>query len=334
MGEDRLVLTFWPSSTRSCPTAGGRRVYCSAGRKPERRRPGSGPRTAPPGLWIELGDGSFRLKKSFEAADKTARAHRHPRRRRASIRYPDSEDLRHRHTNKGSSRGAGRLPLKTSRRVKDTGSARFFRQSRTDASLRRLARRPRRPASGSDGLGQPPPRPRQPHLSRSPRPLRHCADCAGQGADARRPRRRASRCGPSTLSPPWAKCACATRTPSIPRCRPAKSRLKPPSCCVLNDTRLAPFSPAEEAIQNEEVRLKYRYVDLRRPRCSATSSCATTLRSPSATTSASRAFSKSKRPSSPSPRPRARAIFWFPAACIPASSTRCRSRRRSSSRSS
>ena len=33
---------------------------------------------------------------------------------------------------------------------------------------------------------------------------------------------------------------------------------------ILNDTRLAPFSPAEEAIQNEEVRLKYRYVDLRR----------------------------------------------------------------------
>ena len=33
---------------------------------------------------------------------------------------------------------------------------------------------------------------------------------------------------------------------------------------VLNDARLAPFSPAEEAIQNEEVRLKHRYVDLRR----------------------------------------------------------------------
>ena len=33
---------------------------------------------------------------------------------------------------------------------------------------------------------------------------------------------------------------------------------------VLNDTRLAPFSPSDEAIQNEEVRLKYRYVDLRR----------------------------------------------------------------------
>ena len=33
---------------------------------------------------------------------------------------------------------------------------------------------------------------------------------------------------------------------------------------VLNDTRLAPFSPAEDGIANEEVRLKYRYVDLRR----------------------------------------------------------------------
>ena len=33
---------------------------------------------------------------------------------------------------------------------------------------------------------------------------------------------------------------------------------------VLNDTKLAPFSPSEDAIQNEEVRLKYRYVDLRR----------------------------------------------------------------------
>ena len=34
---------------------------------------------------------------------------------------------------------------------------------------------------------------------------------------------------------------------------------------VLNDARLAPFSPAEDAIANEEVRLKYRYIDLRRP---------------------------------------------------------------------
>jgi aspartyl-tRNA synthetase len=34
---------------------------------------------------------------------------------------------------------------------------------------------------------------------------------------------------------------------------------------LLNDAKLPPFSPAEEGIANEEVRLKYRYLDLRRP---------------------------------------------------------------------
>src|SRR6185437_2323596 len=34
---------------------------------------------------------------------------------------------------------------------------------------------------------------------------------------------------------------------------------------ILNDAKTPPFSPAEESIGNEELRLKYRYVDLRRP---------------------------------------------------------------------
>ncbi len=38
---------------------------------------------------------------------------------------------------------------------------------------------------------------------------------------------------------------------------------------VLNDAKLPPFSPAEDAIGNEEVRLKYRYLDLRRPEMQA-----------------------------------------------------------------
>jgi aspartyl-tRNA synthetase len=34
---------------------------------------------------------------------------------------------------------------------------------------------------------------------------------------------------------------------------------------ILNDAKTPPFSPAEDAIGNEEQRLKYRYIDLRRP---------------------------------------------------------------------
>jgi hypothetical protein len=40
---------------------------------------------------------------------------------------------------------------------------------------------------------------------------------------------------------------------------------------LLNESKTPPFSPAEDAIANEEVRLKYRYLDLRRRRCRRTS---------------------------------------------------------------
>ena len=38
---------------------------------------------------------------------------------------------------------------------------------------------------------------------------------------------------------------------------------------ILNDSKTPPFSPAEQAISNEELRLKYRYIDMRRPEMQA-----------------------------------------------------------------
>jgi histidyl-tRNA synthetase len=72
MGEDRLVLTLQALEAASALKADAFIAPLGEGLNPaalvlarELRHQG---------LWIELGEGSFRLKKSFEAADKTARA--------------------------------------------------------------------------------------------------------------------------------------------------------------------------------------------------------------------------------------------------------------------
>src|SRR5579859_2070166 len=77
MGEDRLVLTLQALEAPKAELADAYIAPLGEAQNPaalelarELRR-GSADR---PGLRIELGDGSFRLKKSFEAADKVARA--------------------------------------------------------------------------------------------------------------------------------------------------------------------------------------------------------------------------------------------------------------------
>jgi len=72
MGEDRLVLTLQALEAAPEPKADAFIAPLGDGLNPaalvlarELRHKG---------LWIELGEGSFRLKKSFDAADKTARA--------------------------------------------------------------------------------------------------------------------------------------------------------------------------------------------------------------------------------------------------------------------
>ena len=54
------------------------------------------------GLRVELGDGSFRLKKSFETADKLARKIVILGEDEAAIRYPDSEGLCDRRADEGA----------------------------------------------------------------------------------------------------------------------------------------------------------------------------------------------------------------------------------------
>ena len=64
---------------------------------------------------------------------------------------------------------------------------------------------------------------------------------------------------------------------------------------ILNDAKSPPFSPAEEAIGNEEVRLKYRYIDLRRPEMQRIFECGTRLRWRCGRIWRLRDFSRSKR---------------------------------------
>ena len=46
---------------------------------------------------------------------------------------------------------------------------------------------------------------------------------------------------------------------------------------VLNEAKTPPFAIADDTDASEDVRLKYRYLDLRRQRCSTRLKCVTTL---------------------------------------------------------
>ena len=75
MGEDRLVLTLLAALNQDPAT---KQVLAEAFIAPLGESLNAAALVLArelrhQGLWIELGEGSFRLKKSFEAADKTAR---------------------------------------------------------------------------------------------------------------------------------------------------------------------------------------------------------------------------------------------------------------------
>jgi histidyl-tRNA synthetase len=73
MGEDRLVLTLLAEES-AAPQALADAFVAPLGESLNAAALVLARELRHKGLWIELGDGGFRLKKSFEAADKTARA--------------------------------------------------------------------------------------------------------------------------------------------------------------------------------------------------------------------------------------------------------------------
>ncbi len=108
IGEDRLILTLQaqaapkpPTRRSSTPTS---RPWASP-QNPAALALARELRRA--GLSVEVGDGTFRLKKSFEAADKRRPPHRHPRRRRSRHRHRHRQKLRHRPADQGRQRQPG-----------------------------------------------------------------------------------------------------------------------------------------------------------------------------------------------------------------------------------
>jgi histidyl-tRNA synthetase len=73
MGEDRLVLTLLAQQEGESVVAKADAFIAPLGEGLNAAALGLARELRHQGLWIELGEGSFRLKKSFEAADKTAR---------------------------------------------------------------------------------------------------------------------------------------------------------------------------------------------------------------------------------------------------------------------
>jgi histidyl-tRNA synthetase len=72
MGEDRLVLTLMAQEA-AAPQVLADAYIAPLGEGMNAAALNLARELRHQGLWIELGEGGFRLKKSFEAADKTAR---------------------------------------------------------------------------------------------------------------------------------------------------------------------------------------------------------------------------------------------------------------------
>ncbi len=178
-------------------------------------------------------------------------------------------------------------------------------------------------------LGREPARPRRQGVPRRPRRRR---TRAGRGRPAaRRPRGRApaaQRMGGASRRrrrrPARRNCQRRTADGRGRGRRPARSR-----CCRSRSRRRSRSTTASTSTRRCACVTAISICDARR--CSATSGCAPRSTSSCASRWPRRTSSRSRRRCSSRRRPRARATSWCRRACVPASSTRCRRARSSSS---
>ena len=87
--------------------------------------------------------------------------------------------------------------------------------------------------------------------------------------------RRPNKFAPKMSSPCAACSPSARRKPSIPICATGEVELKSRGLRLLNASQVPPFVIDDETDANENTRLKYRYLDLRRPQSLGHCYCAT-----------------------------------------------------------
>ena len=101
---------------------------------------------------------------------------------------------------------------------------------------------------------------------------------------------------------------------------------------ILNTSKTPPFPVEDEINAAEETRLRFRYLDLRRPKPHRNLALRHKIILEIRKVMDEMGFIEVETPMLTRSRQRARAITWCPAAYTMASFTRCRSRRKSSSR--
>ena len=160
--------------------------------------------------------------------------------------------------------------------------------------------------------------------------------CVFDGASPhlRRPWRRSASRRWSASPATWSGAAPGRHQPEAAD-RGSRARGRGSSACSRRPTPLPVAGRTATRRFPEETRLRYRFLDLRRERCIATSCCASQV-----IASHPPADDRGRLHRVPDPDPdlqlarRARGTTWCRAACIPGSSTRCPRRRSSSSSSS